>query len=78
MRTVAGALGGFLELLDHPVALELGDVVDEENAVEMVDLVLQNGGQQALGQDLALLPLAIQRGSLDPSRRAMIWVVIRN
>ena len=59
MRTVAGALGGFLEFLDHPVALELGDVVDEQNAVEMIDLVLQNGGEQALGQDLAFLPLAV-------------------
>jgi alkyl hydroperoxide reductase subunit AhpF len=43
MRTVAGALGGFLEFLDHPVALELRDVVDEENAIEMVDLVLEIG-----------------------------------
>ena len=53
MRTVAGALGGFLELLDHPVALELGDVVDEEDAIEMVDLVLQNDGGRALGQNFA-------------------------
>src|ERR1700677_5266488 len=71
VRTVAGALGRFLEFLDHPVALELGDVVDEENAIEMVDLMLQNGGEQALGQNLAFLPLAVEgagahgRGTLD-------------
>src|SRR5262245_11568402 len=29
------------ELLDHAITLELGDVVDEQHAVEMVDLVLQ-------------------------------------
>jgi hypothetical protein len=36
MRTVAGALGGFLEFLDHTVARQLGDVVDEDNAIEML------------------------------------------
>src|ERR1700677_4764252 len=71
VRTVAGALGRFLEFLDHPVPLELGDVVDEENAIEMVDLMLEYGGEQALGQDLAFLPLAVEgagahrRGTLD-------------
>ena len=53
MRTVAGALGGFLEFLDHPVALELRDVDDEEKAIEMVDLALQEGGERALGQNFA-------------------------
>src|SRR2546426_5445137 len=33
------------EFFDHAGALELGDVVDEEHAVEMVDLVLQAGRQ---------------------------------
>src|SRR5216684_2851794 len=33
------------EFLDHAGALELGDVVDEEHAVEMIDLVLQAGRQ---------------------------------
>jgi hypothetical protein len=59
MRTVAGALGRFLEFLDHPVALELRDMIDEENAIEMVDLVLQDSREQALGQDLAFLALAV-------------------
>jgi hypothetical protein len=33
VRTVAGTLGGFLEFLDHPVVLELGNVIDEENGL---------------------------------------------
>jgi hypothetical protein len=37
--------------------LQLGDVVDEQDAVEMVDLMLQAGGQQAVGQHLLLLAL---------------------
>src|SRR5580692_8776522 len=78
MRTVAGALGGFLELLDHPVALELRDVVDEENAIEMVDLVLQDGGEQALGQDLAFLALAVERAGTYGRRPLDLGVIFRN
>ena len=78
MRTVAGPLGGFLEFLDHTVALELGDVVDEKNAIEMVDLVLQNGGEQALGQDLALLALAVEGAGAHGRRPVDLGVIFRN
>jgi hypothetical protein len=78
MRTVAGALGGFLEFLDHPVALELGNVVDEENAIEMVDLVLQDGGEKALGQDLAFLALAVEGAGAHGRRPLDLGVIFRN
>src|SRR5580704_16767152 len=78
MRTVAGALGGLLEFLDHPVALELGNVVDEENAIEVVDLVLQDGGEQALGQDLAFLALAVEGAGAYGRRPLDLGVIFRN
>jgi hypothetical protein len=53
VRTVAGALGGLLEFLGPPVALELRDVDDEEKAIEMVDLALRKAGERALGQNFA-------------------------
>src|SRR5271165_3619077 len=60
VRAFAGALGCLLELLDHPVALELRDVVDEQDAVKVVDLVLEHGREQPLGQHLALLAVAVE------------------
>src|SRR6266436_3601628 len=39
---------------DHP-AFEGRDVIDEQHAGEMVDLMLQAGGEEALGVDLAEL-----------------------
>ena len=47
VRPVGRALGRLQELLDHPVALELRDVVDEQDPVEMVDLVLGARSQEA-------------------------------
>src|SRR5215210_6219020 len=40
------ALRGLPELRQHPVALELREVVDEQDAVEVVDLVLHAGGEE--------------------------------
>ena len=54
-----GALGGLGEFLDDPIALELGNVVDEQYAVEVVDLVLQAGGEQTLGFDLFLIAIEV-------------------
>ena len=42
-RVRVGALGGLGELLDHAGALELGNVIDEQHAVEVIDFVLQAG-----------------------------------
>jgi hypothetical protein len=42
-------------------ALELGQVVDEQHAVQVVDLVLEAGGEQAVGlHDLAQLAFAVE------------------
>ena len=54
-----------------PVALELRQVVDEQDAVQMVDLVLQAGREQPVRFDLVRLALKIEildlhlRGAFD-------------
>src|SRR5262249_3535463 len=50
----AGALR-LQELAQDHVALERGDVVDEQDAVEMVHFVLDASGQQAVRRELAHL-----------------------
>ena len=70
-----GALGHLGEFLGHPVALELGDVVDEQHAVEMVDLVLQHRRQQTLGEDLLLLAVAIDETRAHARRPFDLFVI---
>jgi hypothetical protein len=36
MRTVTGAFWRLLEFLDHPIARQVEDVVDEDNAIQML------------------------------------------
>src|SRR4051812_2301340 len=64
LSVLFGALGSFGEFLDDAVALELGDMVDEQDAVEVVDLVLDAGREQALGLDL--VGLAVEVEILEP------------
>src|SRR5579863_621160 len=78
VRTVASALRGFPEFLDHPVALELGDVIDEQNAVEMVDLVLEHGREQALSQGFARLSLSVEGADAHRRRALDLGVIFRN
>src|ERR1022692_2385421 len=54
------ALGRLLEPFHHHAALELGNIVDEQNAVGVVDLVLQTSGEQAGGLDLARRAIEIE------------------
>src|SRR5262245_41026887 len=63
-RLALGRLGKFL---DHPLALEPRDMVDEQHAVEMIDLVLQAGGKEPAR--LQLLLAAIDVEILDPHLR---------
>ena len=49
-------LPGLQELAQDHVALERGDVVDEQDAIEMVDLVLHAGRQQTVAGQLLRLP----------------------
>src|SRR3546814_19656340 len=71
-RGVAGERGaGLLRLQalaqDH-VALQRRQVVDEENAVEVVHLMLDAGGQQALGVHLPDSVLAVEEAHADLRR----------
>ncbi len=45
--------------------LQPGYVVDEQLAVEMVDLMLETGGEQALGLDLAALVVSVEEAHAD-------------
>src|SRR5687768_3205733 len=69
-RRSGGQLGAFLaglgELLEDHVALQAGEVVDEEYAFEMVHLVLQADGEQAVQLLLPLLTVAIEPAGADP------------
>src|SRR6056297_385236 len=55
------------EFPDHPVALQLREVIDEQFSVEMVDFMLHAGRAQALG--LLLARLAIQREVAESDAR---------
>src|SRR5688572_10783565 len=50
--------GGLGELLDHHLPLQPRNMVDEQDAVEVIDLVLQAGRQQAIRLDCLLLSVA--------------------
>ena len=53
LRNPLRCLGVFL---NDAVALELGDMIDEQHAVEVIDLVLQTGGEQVACFQYANLP----------------------
>src|SRR3981081_1051825 len=57
-RFLFGPLRGLGEFLDDALALEPGDMVDEQDAVEVVDLMLDAGREQAFG--LRPLRLAVE------------------
>src|SRR5712691_9649668 len=66
------------ELLEDAVALELGKVVDEQDAVEMVDLVLQAGGEEPIGLDLLRRTLEIEVFYLHLRRAFHVAVIFRD
>src|SRR6202034_3188890 len=49
---------GFGQLLEQHGALEAGEMIDEQNPFQMVHLMLQAGGEHAVGFDL--YPLAVE------------------
>src|SRR5579863_866034 len=51
---------GLSELAQDDAALQRRNVVDEQHAVEVIDLVLDAGGEQALGIELADLVLLVE------------------
>src|SRR3954470_16631927 len=71
----SAALGGLRKFLDHAVALQLRQIVHEQHAVEVVDLVLDAGGEQPFG--VLLVHLAVEIGEADAHpRRALDFLVI--
>src|SRR3954452_22168231 len=54
----AGA-AGLGDLAQDHAALERRGAVDEQHAVQVVDLVLEAAGQQPVGRDLLLRPLEV-------------------
>src|SRR5262249_59901554 len=75
---LAFALRRLAEFLDDAGALELGDVVDEQHAVEMVDLVLQAGRQQPVRLDLLLVAGKIGVADAYLRRALDLLIIFRN
>src|ERR1700679_3620208 len=63
------------ELAHDHVALERGQVIDEQDAVQVVDLVLQAGGQQAVGLYFALDASLIEIADFHAGRAGDIGVL---
>src|SRR5258708_14747452 len=55
----------FFDLADDEVALEAAEAVDEEDAVEVVDLVLHGAGEKLFTFDLEPVSVDILRADLD-------------
>src|SRR3979490_2873213 len=69
------ALGGLGKFLQHAVALQLRQIIHEQHAVEMIDLMLDAGGEQILG--VFLMPLAVEIGEARAHlRRSLHFLVI--
>ncbi len=64
----AARFAALVNFLTIAVALELRDVVDEQHAVEVVDLVLDAGGVTGLGVLFVLLAVEIEEFHLHPRR----------
>src|SRR6185312_3645157 len=69
------ALGGLGKLLVDAVALELRQIVDEQHAVEMVDLMLDTGRVEALGVLLVQLPVKIEEAHAHLRRPLDLFVI---
>src|SRR5687768_2958315 len=74
----AAILALLLELLADARALELRQVVDEQLAVEMIDLVLNAHGEQPVGVELDLLAVAVQGTHADLLRARHLVEVTRH
>src|SRR5487761_5863 len=67
---------GLAELAQDDVALQRRDVVDEQHAVEMVDLVLDASGEQALGLELADFVLRVEIAYADRRRPLDVGILL--
>ena len=75
LRCALGSLGKFLH---HAVALEFRQIVHKQHAVEMVDLVLAAGSEQALGVFLVHLAVEIGEAKAHLRRPLDLLVIFGN
>ncbi|MCY1250470.1 hypothetical protein D9M72_641160 [compost metagenome] len=68
----------FFQLLLDPVTLERRQVIDEQLAIEVVALVLDANGQQALGDQFERLAVAVQGLDLDALGAIDVFIEARN
>src|SRR5436309_2485374 len=73
-RGLLRPLGGLAEFLQHAVAFQLGEVVDEQHAVEVIDLVLDAGGIKALG--VLFMHLAVEIGETHAHPRGALDLLV--
>src|SRR3984957_8334123 len=63
------------EFLDHPVALQLGNMVDEQHAVRVVDFMLQGGRHKPLRLNFLWRSVAIEIAGADARRPLDLFVI---
>src|SRR5689334_12631321 len=66
------------ELLEGHRALEARKMIDKQNAFEVIDFVLQTGGEQSLRLQLLQTPLAVEIFGPDLRRPLDLFPYIRN
>src|SRR5690349_10062867 len=76
-ETSGAGAAGLGELAQDHVALERRDAVDEQHAVQVVDLVLEAAGQETLGRDLLLRPLKVEVAHPHRPRPRHVGVLVR-
>src|SRR5687767_7155190 len=67
-RLSLGFARDFLELAHDDIALQAGEEIDDQLAVQVVDLMLKGGGQEAIGRQLLRFPLAVEIAHGDGRR----------
>src|SRR5437764_9569856 len=75
-RLEGAAALGLLQLAQDDAALQRRDVIDEQDAVQMIDLVLQASRQQALRLDFADLVLVVEIAQPDRRRALDIGIML--
>src|SRR5581483_3155686 len=64
-----------LELAEKDIFLEAAEPIDHQNAVDVVDFVLDKPGEQPLPFEADLLPLPVKPLQLNPQRPFDIFVI---
>src|SRR5215469_7723461 len=67
---------GLAELAQDDAALQRRDVIDEQHAVEMIDFVLDAGGEQVFGLELADFVLRVEIADTDRRRPFDVGILL--